>query len=199
MEKTLINAHGQPVPLSMIPVLMQLKDETVRSIVMRAEETQELLATFKVEAQTLIQDYLDLASQEYGANPTGVKGNLSLLSYDGTLKVVININERIHFEGEKLNAARSLFMECFREWTHTSRPELKAMIEDALNMDKQGRVNRWQILRILRLKSEDERFCRAQKALQDSMAALDSKPYVRIYQKDARGNWQHLSLNFSSL
>lgn len=199
MDKVLINSHGQPVPVSTIPALTLLKDETVRSIIARAEETQELIIAFKEEVTGLINDYLDLANQEYGANPMGEKGNITFPSYDGMMKVVINTSERIHFEGEKLNAARSLFMECLREWTYHSRPELKAMIEDALNTDKQGRVNRWQILRILRLKSDDERFRKAQMALRDSMAQLDNKSYLRFYQKDTRGNWQHLNLNFSSL
>lgn len=196
--KTMINAHGDAVPVETIPALAVLKDETVREIVARAEEVQEIIIDFKRQTLAQLDAYFDLVNQEYGA-PRSRKGNQVLLSFDGTLKVSINMSERMFFESEKLTAARSLFMECLREWTSTGRAELKAMLEDSLNTDKQGRVNRWQLLRLIQVKSDDERFCKAQRALKESMLPLDSMPYIRIHQKNPKSNWQQLNLNFSSL
>jgi hypothetical protein len=197
--KVLINPRGHEVPVETISPLELLKDEMVRELIKKAHALQAHTQAVKQAMTEHVASYLGLAAQEYGIELTGDKGNVTLHSYDGSKKVVINVNERIFFNSEQLAVARQLFLKCFREWTKDGRGELKAMIENAFNTDKQGRVNQYQLMRILRIESNDKTFQKAQKALRDALNPLDCKSYIRFYERDDKGNWESINLNFSGL
>ena len=65
----------------------------------------------------------------------GNKGNVTLMSYDGRLKIQRNIAENISFD-ERLQAAKQLIDECLEEWTEGSRDEIKVIINNAFHVDK---------------------------------------------------------------
>jgi hypothetical protein len=62
------------------------------------------------------------------------------LSFDGSLKIQRNIAEHIVFD-ERLQAAKQLIDECLKEWTTDGRDEIKAIINQAFNVDKKGEIS----------------------------------------------------------
>ena len=139
------DSMGRRVPADMVSDLDKAKDDLVNELIQQAKAMQASLAAFKYKSMEDVYALVALAFEKYGARLGGRKGNIQISSYDGRYKVVVAINESIHF-GPELQAAKALIDECLREWTQGSRAELKAIINDAFNVDKQGNMNTSRVL-----------------------------------------------------
>ena len=69
------------------------------------------------------------------------------------------------------------------EWSEGSRPELKALIERAFNVDKEGNLNTSRILGLRRVEIQDSRWQNAMQAISESVQVVSSKAYVRLYER----------------
>lgn len=194
----LINNRGNRVPKNLINTLDLIRDEEVKSIVFAAEDLQAEIKRIKELIWDKITSYIELAYDTYQLKPGGQKGNVTLMSYDNQYKVSIQINESFAFN-EQLQVARQILIECLREWTEDGRDELKFFVEQTLHVDKQGNVNRWQIMRILKFESKDPRFQKAQLAIKNAIMPVDAKEYIRIHKRNKMGHWEYINLNFASL
>lgn len=194
----IINNIGNRVPKDSINPLDLIRDDEVRSIVDLSEDLQQEIKRVKDLIWEKISAYLELAYETYGTKPGGKKGNVTLMSYDNQYKVAVQINESIAFN-EQLQVAKQLLTECLREWTKNGRDELKFLVEEALHVDKQGRVNRWQVIRLLKVESNDARFRKAQLAIKNAITPVDAREYIRIHKRNKMGHWEYINLNFASL
>ena len=104
--------------------------------------------------------FVALSAEQYGAKVGGNKGNLTITTYDGRYKVQRQVSETLVFD-ERLQAAKALIDECITEWTEGSRDEIRALINDAFQVDKEGRINTGRVLSLRRLKIDDERWRQA--------------------------------------
>src|SRR3546814_9855969 len=77
-----------------------------------------------------------LIAQEYGVTVGGLKGNITLTSFDGCEKVQVQVADLIEF-GPELQAAKALVDECLSEWSADSRVELRALVSRVFNVDKE--------------------------------------------------------------
>ncbi|PRJ55713.1 DUF3164 family protein, partial [Haemophilus influenzae] len=121
-------------------------------------------------------------AEKYNAKVGGSKGNITLYSYDGKYKIQRAINDHLQFD-ERIQAAKVLIDECLNEWSEGSRPELKALIERAFNVDKEGNLNTSRILGLRRVDIQDERWQNAMQAISESVQVVSSKAYVRLYER----------------
>ena len=133
-----------------------------------------------------IEAFVALAAEKYGANLGGQKGNVTLMSFDGRYKLRRQIGENLTFD-ERLQAAKALIDDCIREWTTGSRTELQALINDAFQVDKEGRINTGRILGLRRLNIEDDRWRRAMDAISDSLQVSGTTAYFRLYERQGDG------------
>jgi|GEM_PF-3567854 len=134
------DARGRLVPQSMVKPVDQLRDQTVQALVDHAKRLQAQLTEFKTRAFADIAAFVDASHEQYGVKAGGSKGNITLITFDGRFKVVRQIAEHIQFD-ERLQAAKELIDECIREWTQGSSDEIKALINEAFQVDKEGNVN----------------------------------------------------------
>jgi hypothetical protein len=174
----------------------KLADEVVRDLFAEAKKINATLTSFKQKALDDIRTHLALVVEKYDVKLRGKKGNRVLSTFDGSIKVTINIQDRIRF-GEELVAAELLINECMAEWTHDANPNLRTIVEKAFQADSEGKISVYRVLDLLRLQIDDERWRKAMKAIQDSIRVIDSKEYVRIYTRDENGEYQALSLNIA--
>ncbi len=84
---------------------------------------------------------------------------------------------------ERLQAAKQLIDECIQTWTEGSSDEIKALINDAFQVNKEGKINTARVLGLKRLNINDEKWLRAMQAIADSVQVAGSKPYIRIYER----------------
>ncbi|MFZ5659160.1 MAG: DUF3164 family protein [Pseudomonadota bacterium] len=193
------DAKGRLVPADMVSEIDRARDDLVREIAVKAEQLSELIATFKSGAMADIQAFIELSGEKYGVRMGGIKGNVTLLSYDGRYKLQRQISDYITFD-ERLQVAKKLIDECIHAWSDGSRPEILALVNDAFQVDKAGKVNTGRILGLRRLDIQDERWRQAMQAISDSIQVADTKPYLRIYKRRGASEfYDPISLDIAAL
>jgi len=176
------DGEGRLRPENMVKPIDKARDDLVRELVGKAKAASAILADFKTKAFGDIGAFVEMSGEQYGVKLGGVKGNVTLLSFDGRFKIVRQIQEHLVFD-ERLQAAKQLIDECIQTWTEGSRDEIKALINDAFQVNKEGKINTARVLGLKRLNISDEKWLRAMQAIADSVQVAGSKPYIRIYER----------------
>ncbi|KAF1692738.1 sulfate transporter [Pseudoxanthomonas jiangsuensis] len=188
--------NGRLIPEQQIRAVDLERDALVVDVVGKAKGLREQLAAFKREVFDNITALVQLSAEQYKARVGGNKGNVTLFSFDGQYKVIRAIQESLAFD-ERLQAAKALIDECLDEWTEGSRSELVALINSAFRVDQDGNIKTAQVLTLRNLSIEDDRWQRAMAAISDALTVVGSKTYVRIYERDANGLYQPISLDLA--
>lgn len=191
------DAQGRLVPVEMVKEIDRLRDSIVRELVAKGQEVAGEIDEFKLKAMGAIQAFVDLSAEKYGVKKGGVKGNVTLMSFDGAYKIQRAIDETIEFD-ERLQAAKKLIDECLHDWSEGSRPEIKALINDAFYVDKKGKLNANRILGLRRLDIKDVKWQKAMTAIGESLQVTGSKAYLRIYERQSDGGYKQISLDVAS-
>ncbi len=193
------DAKGRLVPKSMVDEIDQERDSLVRELFTAAETLQKNMKEFKVRSMGDVSAFIDLSAEKYGVHLGGNKGNVSLISYDGTKKIQVAISEHISLD-ERLKAAKALIDECLTDWTEEGRDEIKVIVMDAFQVDKEGRLNVRQIIGLRRYEIDDEKWLRAMEAIGDSIQVVGSKSYIRFYErKFPEDKWRQVSMDLAAL
>ncbi|SAI74595.1 bacteriophage protein GP05 [Bordetella ansorpii] len=177
-----MDGQGRLVPESTISAQDLLRDELVNSLTTEAIGHNNALTAFKERAFTEIAAFLDLAAAQYGVQLGGRKGNVTLYSFDQRFKIIRAVQDSLVFD-ERLQVAKQLIDQCLQDWTDGARPELKAVIDRAFEVDKAGNINTNRVLALRRIQSEDPRWTQAMQAISDSTMVTGSKTYLRVYQR----------------
>lgn len=176
------DAKGALWPKDTVREIDLMRDELVREIVARAKEQSEQLAKFKAGVFGDIEAFVQLSGEKYGVKMGGAKGNVSLLSFDGRYKLQRAVAESLAFD-ERLQIAKELIDQCIHEWSTGSRAEIRALVNDSFQVDKEGRVNAARILNLRRLDITDEKWGKAMQAISESIQVAGSKTYFRVYER----------------
>jgi hypothetical protein len=136
-------------------------------------------------------------AQTYGAKRGGAKGNVTLHSYDGNSKVTVAVGDTMTF-GPELQAAKDLIDECLTEWVKGGNPNLRTLINDAFDVEKEGKLRTDRILGLRRLEIDDPRWKRAMDAIGDALRVQSSTRYLRFHRKRGQ-EFEQVSLDVSRL
>ncbi|WP_396331035.1 DUF3164 family protein [Burkholderia anthina] len=194
-----MDARGRLVPESLVAPIDQLRDQTITSLIDEAKRVQSAMVDFKTRAFGDIAAFVETSHEQYGVKVGGVKGNISLITFNGQYKIVRQIAEHIQFD-ERLQAAKELIDECLREWTEGSNDKVKVLINEAFQVDKEGNVNTGSILALRRLAIDDPKWKKAMQAIGDSIRVTGSKPYIRLYERvDDTDEYRAISLDLAAI
>lgn len=176
------DGQGRLIPIDAIKPIDLERDELVLKIVSDAKECVMRLRDFKTRSFNDIAAFIELSAEQYGAKVGGSKGNATLTSFNGRYKVIRAYDESITFD-ERLQAAKALIDECLRDWTKTTGPEVRALIDRAFEVGKQGQLNTGRILALRRVAIDDPRWLAAMDAISESVQVVGSKGYIRVYER----------------
>lgn len=190
--------RGAFIPIAQIREIDLARDELVMEKAAKIEAAQAALKSLQAELMGDIAAFVEISAERYGAKVGGDKGNVTLMSFDGTYKLKRQTSESIGFD-EGLRAAKNIIDECLEEWSRNSPVPLRAIVEQAFDVNKEGRINTNAILSLRRLKIDDERWQQAMQAISDSLQTQDSKAYVRLYKRDSTGKYVAVPLDMSAL
>lgn len=199
LEGWVEDARGRLVRETMVPDSARLEDQTVRTIAAYGLDLAEQIARFRSHSYSDLLTHDDLVTERYGAKRRGGrKGNRIYHSYDGRVRIVIQVQDRMSF-GPELGAARDLVEECVEDWAADSREEVRALIQHAFSPGTDGAVSREAVLAIRRLVIDDPRWRRAQAAITDSIRVTATKSYLRLYLRPSReGKWTPVPIDISA-
>ena len=176
------NPQGHLVPTELVSEIDLLRDQLVQELVTKALAVQQQLHDFKYHAMADVGAFVELSAEKYGCKLGGTKGNVTLTSYDGKYKIQRAIAEHIAFD-ERLQVAKEIIGECITRWSEGSRSEIRALVNDAFQVDNAGNVSTSRVLGLRRLAITDPQWQQAMQAITDSLQVVGSKSYIRIYQR----------------
>lgn len=192
------DAKGALVPIELVKTTDQLIDGEVRRIMGFATSLSEQVTRFKQHTLDDFAKLLALLNQEYSAGLGAGKGNVTLTTYDGLMKVSLQVADRLVF-GPELQSAKALVDAYLTAKTADSDAELRGLVQHAFNTDKEGLVNRAQLFQLLRYEIKDERWLNAMRAIKDSIRVEGTKEYVRFYvRQDARADWTSVRIDVAA-
>lgn len=192
------DAKGRLIPESQIkPIDIERSDLVIR-LIEQAKQHQQQLRDFKALVFGDIAAFVQLSAEQYDVAVGGAKGNLTLFSFDGKYKIVRQIQDSIRFD-ERLQAAKALIDECIQSWSADSNDYLKVLVNDAFQVDKEGKISTGRVLGLRRHNIDDAKWLMAMQAISDSIIVTDSKNYVRFYERDEDGKYQPISLDFANI
>jgi len=193
------DGQGRLVPLDRVTPIDKARDDLVNEAVAKFQALQRAMADVKGEVLGDIAAFIDMSAEQYDIKMGGKKGNVTLLSFNGQFKLQVQVSENITFD-ERLQVAKALIDECIHEWVQGARSEICALVNDAFQVDKEGKVSTSRILGLRRLDITDEKWQRAMKAIVDSIQFTGSKNYVRAYKRRAgTDQWECITLDFAAI
>lgn len=197
-EKLWENAKGAFVPDSKVKPIDKLRNEVVLKGIKRAKVAQQMLAKTKTLMFEEIGDFLDLSAADYGVRLGGKKGNVTLTSYDGQYKIVLQQADHIEFD-ERLLIAKELVDKCLRDWSADASDNIKALITGAFDVDSKGKLSTAKILGLRKVDITEPDWLKAMEAISDSVTTSFAKSYVRFYERNAVGGYDAISLDIAAV
>jgi hypothetical protein len=192
------DSQGRQVPEGMVKDIDKRRDETVRRVAAEAAKMKEILAEFKDKIRDDIMSFVEMSAGQYGVKWGGKKGNIALTTYDGKFKLLVAMNDNLVFD-ERLQVAKELIGKCLDRWSEGAQPEIRLLVNDAFQVDKTGKISTSRVLGLRRLDIQDANWKKAMEAITDSVQVTGTKQYLRIYERDARGEYRMIPLDVAAL
>ena len=187
------DAQGRLVREGDVAPQDMLRDQLVREIVQGAKFRAANLKAWRAQVLDDVQQFAELAAEKYKTK-LGRGHNITLNSFDGSLRVVIARDKRDTFN-ESLAVAKKMIWACVERWTEGSRGEIHALVNAAFKTSRNGQMSVSKIMALKQVKIEDTEWLRAMDALTDSLQTIGSATYIRIYERDSAGAMSRIDLS----
>jgi hypothetical protein len=194
-----IDHQGSYIRDELVKPQHKLEDQTVRKIIGYALELSAQIGRFKLHTMADLAALDQIMEEQHGFVKAGNKGkgNRTYMTFDGLMKVQVQVAALMDF-GPELQIAKGLIDQCLTEWAADSRPEIQTIVTRAFNTDKEGQVNRSEILMLLRLDIKDERWMKAMDAIRAAQRPRSAKEYVRFgVRADARDDFATVTIDLA--
>lgn len=181
-KEYLKDAQGRMVPVETIRPEELLENELVLKLARDAEALRDALSAFKALSFSEADALMSLLRAKYNIVKGGKKGNVSFVSFDGMTKVQISCSDFLTF-GPELQIAKTLIDECIKDWGSGQNDRIIALVNHAFRVDKEGRVNKDDILSLRKIDIKDEKWLQAMDAISSSVRVSRTKRYIRVYRR----------------
>ena len=196
--ETMRNSIGQDVPAHLVKEVDKLRDGLVRDIADAFLEASDRLSALKKRATDDLEAFLEISAQRFGEDLGGKKGNVTVYSFDGRMKIVRNVQDAIVFD-EGLAAAKELIDQYLTRIMQGVPGEVRQLIDRAFRPNSAGKISTSAVLGLRSLAINDERWIMAMHAIEESIKISSSKAYLRVFIRDDIGNWQPVKVDFAAL
>lgn len=176
------DARGRLVPAALVKPEQLLEDALVRAVHDKAAKLSEALRAFREATFGDVEALLAILAEKYGVELGGDRGNLTLDTFDGDLILQVSIGDQLDL-GPELQVAKQLIDACIHRWSKGASIELQAIVNDAFDVDKKGKLNVGRILALRRMSIDDEDWKKAMDAIGNATRIVRSKRYLRLYSK----------------
>ncbi len=194
-ERTLTDAQGREIPIKVLHTEVLEKDAAIKKAMGIATKLQEQIIADKQKLIGIVEKYLNDAARRNGLE---WKGNAMLISFDEKYRIEMRFREKIQF-GIELQLAKQKIDECIKVWSADSNDNLKAIVNDAFQLDKHGQLARYRIFALRRYKIKDPIWKEAMELIDKAILVTSTKQYISFAVRDEAGNYNKIVLNFSTL
>ncbi|MBI1214527.1 MAG: DUF3164 family protein [Alphaproteobacteria bacterium] len=179
----LTDAQGRKIAAESVKAEDRLENDFVLELFAKAQAISGELADFKKTAFEVTDVFMQLLAEQYHVKKGGKKGNVTFTSYDGMTKIQVSNADFIVF-GPQLKIAQELIGDFIKEEAEGGISDsLKTLVFNAFRVDKEGRVNKAEILALRRYDIKSEIWAKAMEAINDSIRVSATKRYIRFYRR----------------
>jgi hypothetical protein len=176
------NAMGHLVPVDQVREQDKLRDQVARELAEEAKTLSRALKNFKKKSLGDVADLISIAGERYGVQMGGKKGNVTIATYDGRYKVQRCYADRLTFT-EEMEVAKAMVYDCIRAWSKGADDHLLAIVDRVFSPGRNGQIKTADVLDLLRLDINDNRWEAAMQAVRDSILVTGSAVYLRVYER----------------
>ena len=197
-ERYMKNMKGHLEPISEVSDLDKARNSLVVDMALKAKKLNAEMAQYKAESMGDVEAFVELSAEEYKVIIGGEKGNVTLHSYDGKYRVDRVMAESI-LADERLHIAEEMMYECAKNNSKDDSDVSKKFIDLAFTRNAQGEVSTRRLLELRKITMDDPNWAKALEIMMDSLKVAGVRPYLRVYERDEKGNYQNITLNFSAI
>lgn len=180
------NATGNLVHETEISEQDKLRDRVVMDIAAVALRLNTELKALKEKALADIDDLITIAGEKYNMKLGGPKGNVSLLSFDGSFKL-----KRIHQDSvgytEAMEVAKAKVFECISRWGQTvhedAHKHLFTLATRAFRPTRSGEISISRVTEMLGAEINDPDWQMAKQAVMGSLIVNGKAVYIQVQQR----------------
>lgn len=165
---------GALLPIDIIKEQHRLEDQMVREQFGWFLGLVEQISRFRGHLFADLGAFDALIAEKYGASIGGPKGNRTYSTVDDCYRISIRVRDTLDF-GSELQAAKALIDECLRSWTEDTAAPLRVIVNGAFNVDKEGKINKSEIFKLLRHDIKEPQWVAAMEALKDAIRVTGSR------------------------
>lgn len=177
--KYYLKSDGSLIPESQVKDIDKLRDQTVMEAADKLMTLKSSMIRLKAEVVDDINEFLAVSAEQYGVKLGGERGNLTLTSMDGAVRIDYKNSDTITFN-EQIQVAKQLIDEYLDELTKDSNPELKTIVSAAFRL-RQGRIDVKSVLKLREYNISDERWKKAMDIIDDAKQIVSTKKCLRLY------------------
>jgi hypothetical protein len=191
------DARNALIPIENVREIDLKRDAIVKELIKEAKQQAGILSAFRSAAQEAIEEFVSDSARHLKSKVGGIKGNVTLMSFDGQYKVVSACADQIIFD-ERLSIAKELIDKCIKAWSGGANSNLLALVNKAFQVDNKGGVNAKRILELKQLDIDDPTWKKAMEAISQAVQIVASKNYIRFYEREANGEYKQIALNIAN-
>lgn len=200
-QQTWTDAAGVAVPYSRVNKTERNKEAAAAKLVKMANAANERLKELKDEISKECARFYEEVLKEHNADKKkDRKGNFTWYNFDKSIRVEVNITERIEFKNPEIDLAKEKLDSFISEGLGEVDAFIKELVNDAFQNTKGG-LDPKKILGLLRYRSKTKaaKFHEALDLIEKSIERSSSKTYHKIAVKKDNGEYEYIKLNFSDI
>lgn len=197
----MIDDRGGYVPVTAVKPQHRIEDELVRKVFGYADDLSAQVSRFWHHTMDDLDAFDALLAQEYKLTRGGRKGNRTYLRYDGLRKIQVQVADRITF-GPELQIAKQKVDEWLEEQIAASSisDDFRAFVTRAFDVDKEGKVNQAELMRLRRLDISGPIWAEAMRAIGEAGRPLGTKQYIRFYRRSSQeAAWEAVTIDLAQV
>ena len=196
-DKVWHDHRGNEVPRDYVPAFERKNELLIGKVYNQAEKLSEMLKDFKNQAFEITDGIYAEMLANANITATDRKGNYSLLSFDKSIKIEVNVADRIDFDNN-ITLAQEKLNEFIRSKTAGADKDLSVLVNQAFTT-KKGRLDKARIFGLMQLNIKGQMWADAMELIRKSITTNSSVRYMEISSKDSEGRYIPIRLNFAAV
>jgi hypothetical protein len=199
-DKTWTDAKGDPIPYNRTTAIERLQERNAHTLLNAAQKAEAALKALKDLVQDKHGEVLAALEKSTGVSLKKSKGNKQWYSFDRSILVEADAQERIEFDGLLITAAREKLHSYLTSKLTSDDEFLVEMVTKAFETTN-GKLDSKRVMHLVSYKSKVKAalFQEAITLIEKSIRRTNAKMYFRVSVRQEDGSYEAVQLNFSAI
>ena len=199
--KVWIDAQGREIPDNYVNKSDKFADKTLKGLLKRAKSVQAQVTALKKEMFETSEKIREAILAENGRASDKTPESVTHFSFDRGVKLQVKNQKQIVFNETLINAAKDVLQNEFLANKLSKADEAVVKMIMRAFEKQNGQLNTDNILSLRQYEKQidDPKFSEAMGLITEAIDHGRSKLYPTLYERDAKGEYELVNLNLSSL